>query len=73
MTLVTERRQNFGPRVTYLRIRFDSTLIMPDEETRSQHDERETPVPTKRTPLPKFQLFILLLIQFAEPVTGESQ
>jgi hypothetical protein len=46
---------------------------MPDEETLSQHDERETPVPTKRTPLPKFQLFILLLIQFAEPVTGESQ
>ena len=24
----------------------------------------------KRTPLPKFQLFIVLLIQFAEPVTA---
>ncbi|TFK31030.1 major facilitator superfamily multidrug-resistance, DHA1 sub-family, partial [Crucibulum laeve] len=26
--------------------------------------------PAKRTPLPKFQLFIVLLIQFAEPITG---
>jgi hypothetical protein len=38
-----------------------------DSVTRSQsHDE-----PVKPTPIPKFQLFIILLIQFAEPITGE--
>ncbi|KAJ7111799.1 major facilitator superfamily multidrug-resistance, DHA1 sub-family [Mycena epipterygia] len=44
---------------------------MPDDETRSQYsDEQEAPSPRKRTPLPKFQLFILLSIQFAEPITA---
>lgn len=28
------------------------------------------PVKPKRTPLPKFQLFIVFLIQFSEPVTS---
>ncbi|KAF7326733.1 Major facilitator superfamily multidrug-resistance DHA1 sub-family [Mycena venus] len=38
-----------------------------EAETRSQpHDNAAT----KRTPIPKFQLFILLLIQFAEPMTA---
>ncbi|KAJ7354091.1 major facilitator superfamily domain-containing protein [Mycena albidolilacea] len=37
-----------------------------DSVTRSQsHDE-----PVKPTPIPKFQLFIILLIQFAEPITA---
>ncbi|KAF8071614.1 major facilitator superfamily multidrug-resistance, DHA1 sub-family [Lyophyllum atratum] len=40
----------------------------PEEETR----DHEVPEPTKpkRTPLPTFQLFIVFLIQFAEPVTA---
>ncbi|KAJ7679391.1 major facilitator superfamily multidrug-resistance, DHA1 sub-family [Mycena polygramma] len=32
--------------------------------------DTQTPAPQKRTPIPKFQLFILLLIQLAEPATG---
>ncbi|KAJ6557545.1 major facilitator superfamily multidrug-resistance, DHA1 sub-family [Mycena capillaripes] len=43
---------------------------MPADETSHSQNEGGTPVPIKRTPIPKFQLFILLLIQFAEPVTG---
>ncbi|KAF8071542.1 major facilitator superfamily domain-containing protein [Lyophyllum atratum] len=40
--------------------------------SRSLRDEavEEERFPTGRTPLPKFQLFIVLLIQFAEPVTA---
>ena len=34
------------------------------------HDEHATDETEKPTPLPKFQIFIILLIQFAEPITG---
>ncbi|KAG5352291.1 hypothetical protein C0989_002966 [Termitomyces sp. Mn162] len=48
-------------------------------ETRNDHNERHepsaatptpTPSPAKRTPLPKFQLFIVAMLQFAEPITA---
>lgn len=41
------------------------------EETTTCHEVNELPAPRrKRTPLPKFQLFIVFLIQFAEPITA---
>ncbi|KAJ7486429.1 major facilitator superfamily domain-containing protein [Mycena galericulata] len=43
---------------------------MHDDETASQSSGEETFVPKKRTPIPKLQLFILILIQFAEPITA---
>ncbi|KAJ7508276.1 major facilitator superfamily domain-containing protein [Mycena galericulata] len=46
---------------------------MRDEEARSQSEDEsrhDEVTPAKRTPIPKFQLFILLLIQFAEPMTA---
>jgi hypothetical protein len=33
-------------------------------------DHRNEPLHTKRTPLPKLQLFIVCLIQFSEPITA---
>ncbi|KAF7358437.1 MFS domain-containing protein [Mycena venus] len=42
-----------------------------DDQTSSEpSSEPLISASTKRTPIPKFQLFILLLIQFAEPVTA---
>jgi MFS family permease len=41
----------------------------PEIEENSAHEQIERTI-TKRTPLPKFQLFIVLLVQFAEPITG---
>ncbi|KAJ7604167.1 major facilitator superfamily domain-containing protein [Mycena polygramma] len=41
-----------------------------EDPSRSSHVQPETHAQRKRTPIPKFQLFILLLIQFAEPATG---
>ncbi|KAJ6518019.1 major facilitator superfamily multidrug-resistance, DHA1 sub-family [Mycena vitilis] len=46
-----------------------ATATMHDE-TPSSHNQPETAIQQQRTPIPKFQLFILLLIQFAEPATG---
>ncbi|KAJ7263660.1 major facilitator superfamily multidrug-resistance, DHA1 sub-family [Mycena haematopus] len=44
---------------------------MSDDEPHSEETPPQTQeTPSTRTPLPKFQLFILLLIQFAEPMTG---
>ncbi|KAF9468187.1 major facilitator superfamily multidrug-resistance, DHA1 sub-family [Collybia nuda] len=40
-----------------------------DEEILHESREEETTI-TKRTPLPAFQLFIVYLIQFAEPITA---
>ncbi|KAF5379711.1 hypothetical protein D9615_005711 [Tricholomella constricta] len=47
--------------------RNDSRTVQ--DETHDNHELHELPKP-KRTPLPKFQLFIVFLIQFAEPVTA---
>ena len=38
-----------------------------DNLVRDEHANRDTGKPT---PLPKFQIFIVFLIQFAEPLTG---
>ncbi|KAG5717299.1 Protein ZINC INDUCED FACILITATOR-LIKE 1 [Termitomyces sp. T112] len=44
-------------------------------ETHNDHNERHyheltAPTPAKRTPLPKFQLFIVAMLQFSEPITA---
>ncbi|KAJ6488177.1 major facilitator superfamily domain-containing protein [Mycena vitilis] len=39
-------------------------------ETERRDAERSTAAIRRRTPLPKFQVFILLFIQFAEPITA---
>jgi hypothetical protein len=44
----------------------ETRKISHHELERNERNER----PRKRTPLPKFQLFIVFLIQFAEPVTA---
>ncbi|KAJ6549461.1 major facilitator superfamily domain-containing protein [Mycena sp. CBHHK59/15] len=42
-----------------------------DERQLGPHDDAENlSAPVKRTPLPKFQVFIILFIQFSEPVTA---
>ncbi|KAJ6454122.1 major facilitator superfamily domain-containing protein [Mycena sanguinolenta] len=47
---------------------------MPRDEPRSEGETfsptQDVITPATRTPIPKFQLFILILIQFAEPMTG---
>ncbi|KAJ7470767.1 major facilitator superfamily domain-containing protein [Mycena latifolia] len=43
---------------------------MPEDAPENQHDAEASVVAKKRTPLPKFQVFILLFIQFAEPITA---
>jgi len=45
------------------------TSVESGEQLHRPHDQSERPN-TKRTALPKFQLFIVFLIQFAEPVTA---
>ncbi|KAJ6577532.1 major facilitator superfamily domain-containing protein [Mycena capillaripes] len=40
------------------------------DDTDTQHDTECSAAARKRTPLPKFQVFILLFIQFAEPITA---
>jgi hypothetical protein len=47
----------------------DASTIATNEGT-LHDDHRDERLPTKRTPLPKLQLFILYLIQFSEPVTA---
>jgi hypothetical protein len=47
----------------------DASTITTNEET-LHDDHRDERLLTKRTPLPKLQLFILYLIQFSEPVTA---
>lgn len=42
---------------------------MSDDEITYEAREEE-PTVTKPTPLPRFQLFIIYLIQFAEPITA---
>jgi hypothetical protein len=42
---------------------------MADPQTEISRDETEAV--ERRVPLPKFQVFIILLIQFAEPITGQ--
>ncbi|KAJ7017084.1 major facilitator superfamily domain-containing protein [Mycena alexandri] len=42
----------------------------PDSPTLETNDGEASAASTSRTPIPKFQLFILLLIQFAEPMCG---
>ncbi|KAJ7082879.1 major facilitator superfamily domain-containing protein [Mycena belliarum] len=39
-------------------------------QIQQEHDAEAPAVPKKRTPLPRFQVFILLFIQFSEPVTA---
>ncbi|KAG6854097.1 hypothetical protein C0991_010511 [Blastosporella zonata] len=39
-------------------------------DTQSTSNDAHEPPKPKRTPLPMFQLFIVLLIQFAEPITA---
>jgi hypothetical protein len=45
----------------------------PKTHSETRRDNESPRVAKKPTPLPKFQLFILLIIQFAEPVTGEQE
>ncbi|KAJ7194486.1 major facilitator superfamily multidrug-resistance, DHA1 sub-family [Mycena haematopus] len=45
-----------------------SDEILSEDESQSQ--SQDAVAPATRTPIPKLQLFILLLIQFAEPMTG---
>ena len=47
-----------------------STQTASATEDNLVHDEHATCDTEKPTPLPKFQIFIVLLIQFAEPITG---
>jgi hypothetical protein len=47
-----------------------STQTTSAAEGNLTHDEHATHDAEKPTPLPKFQIFIVLLIQFAEPLTG---
>ncbi|KAG6909375.1 hypothetical protein DXG01_000814 [Tephrocybe rancida] len=47
----------------------DEPLLSPQHEDATT-DDSEPMTPVKRTPLPKFQLFIIFLIQFAEPITA---
>jgi hypothetical protein len=46
----------------------DPSNTQPEEAQRNAESLTAAP---KRTPLPKLQVFILLLIQFSEPVTGK--
>jgi hypothetical protein len=47
-----------------------STQTVSAAEGNLVHDERATDNTGKPTPLPKFQIFIVYLIQLAEPITG---
>ena len=47
-----------------------STQTVSAAEDNIAHDEHATCETEKPTPLPKFQIFIVLLIQFAEPIAG---
>jgi hypothetical protein len=48
----------------------DASTTSTNEETVPDDFRNERPLSTKRTPLPKLQLFIVYLIQFSEPVTA---
>ena len=47
-----------------------STQTVSAAESNLVHDEHATHDTERPTPLPKFQIFIVFLIQFAEPITG---
>ena len=47
-----------------------STQTVPAAEGNLVHNEHATHDTKKPTPLPKFQIFIVSLIQFAEPITA---
>jgi hypothetical protein len=47
-----------------------STQTVSTAEDNLVHDEHATSDTQKPTPLPKFQIFIVLLIQFAERITA---
>jgi hypothetical protein len=47
-----------------------STQTVSAAEANVTHDEHATHDTEKPTPLPKFQIFIVFLIQLAEPITA---
>jgi hypothetical protein len=48
-------------------------LAMPNRsDSEGEHQHEGIRAVQRRTPLPKLQLFILLFIQLAEPVTGNT-
>lgn len=49
---------------------YKSTLALPPSQAQDQSDSSDYVVERRRTPLPKFQLFLVMLIQVAEPITG---